>query len=308
ASAPISASTSRSMRAPRPMGISVARPKPMAASPGSGSTWSTSCAGRSEHKEPVWEIAWVCVARGRGDVRSEAAGDAGHRQGRATRQRPVLVQLDRDVVLWPRDSVARRSRCRGITSPKNTVAGPCYFSDRLLAMEWEDDGIVLATRRYGEGALVVQLLTRGHGRHAGLVRGGQGRKLRTVYQTGNHVSAVWKARLAEHLGTLSGELRHGHAARVLDDPARLACLSAAAALAEAAIPEREPHARAFEGLCALLQALDEDHGWAVGYVEWEMLLLAELGFGLDLSRCAATGEKADLVYVSPRSGQAVSAA
>lgn len=175
-------------------------------------------------------------------------------------------------------------------------------------MEWEDDGIVLATRRYGEGALIVQLLTRGHGRHAGLVRGGQGRKLRTVYQIGNHVSAVWKARLAEHLGTLSGELRHGHAARVLEDPARLACLAAAAALAEAALPEREPHARAFEGLCALLDALDEDRGWAVGYVEWEMLLLAELGFGLDLSRCAATGERADLVYVSPRSGQAVSAA
>jgi DNA repair protein RecO (recombination protein O) len=174
-------------------------------------------------------------------------------------------------------------------------------------MEWEDEGIVLATRRHGEGALIVQLLTRGHGRHAGLVRGGQGRKQRTVYEIGNRIAAVWKARLAEHLGALSGELLHAHAARVIEDPARLACLAAAAALAEASLPEREPHPAAYAGFSALLESLDADHGWAVGYVEWELLLLAELGFGLDLSRCAASGATADLVYVSPRSGQAVSA-
>jgi DNA repair protein RecO (recombination protein O) len=175
-------------------------------------------------------------------------------------------------------------------------------------MQWEDEGIVLAARRHGEGALIVHLLTREHGRHAGLVRGGQGRKLSTVYQIGNRVSAQWKARLAEHLGLLSGELLRGHAARVIDDPARLACLSAAVALAEASLAEREPHPRAFAGLSALLDSLDADRGWAVGYVEWEMLLLAELGFGLDLTRCAATGSTADLVYVSPKSGHAVSAA
>jgi DNA repair protein RecO (recombination protein O) len=174
-------------------------------------------------------------------------------------------------------------------------------------MQWEDEGIVLAARRHGEGALIVQLLTRSHGRHAGLVRGGQGRKLRTVYQIGNRVAAAWNARLAEHLGALTGELLHGHAARVIDDPARLACLSAAAAIAAAALPEREPHPRAFEGLSSLLESLDADRGWAVGYVEWELMLLAELGFGLDLSRCAATGGTANLIYVSPRSGQAVAA-
>jgi DNA repair protein RecO (recombination protein O) len=175
-------------------------------------------------------------------------------------------------------------------------------------MQWEDDGIVLASRRHGESALIVHLLTRGHGRHAGLVRGGQGPKLRAVHEIGNRVRAQWNARLAEHLGTLVCELVRGHAAALIDDPARLACLSAAVALAEAALPEREPHLRAFEGLAALLAALDADRGWAVGYVEWEMLLLAELGFGLDLSRCASTGRTEDLVYVSPRSGQAVSAA
>jgi DNA repair protein RecO (recombination protein O) len=149
-------------------------------------------------------------------------------------------------------------------------------------------------------------LTRGHGRHAGLVRGGQGRKLRTIYQIGNRLAVTWKARLAEHLGAIAGELLHGHAARFIDDPARLACLAAAAAMAEAALPEREPHPRAYDGLKALLEALDADSGWALGYVEWEAALLAELGFGLDLSRCAATGETADLIYVSPKSGHAVS--
>src|SRR5579872_705552 len=107
-------------------------------------------------------------------------------------------------------------------------------------MQWSDDGIVLSARRHGESGLIVQLLTPAHGRHAGLVRSGQGRKLRTVYQIGNCLLVTWKARLAEHLGTLSGELLRGYAAPLMDDPARLACLAAAAAMAEATLPEREP--------------------------------------------------------------------
>jgi DNA repair protein RecO (recombination protein O) len=181
-----------------------------------------------------------------------------------------------------------------------------WFCRVERAMQWQDEGFVLATRRYGEGGLIVQLLTREHGRHAGLVRGGQGPRLRTVFQIGNRIDARWNARLAEHLGAITGELRRGPAARFIDDPVRLACLAAAAAMAESALPEREPHPRAFDGFGLLVASLEADHGWAVGYIEWEMVLLAELGFGLDLSRCAATGETADLVYVSPKSGHAVS--
>ncbi|HEV2549727.1 MAG TPA: DNA repair protein RecO [Stellaceae bacterium] len=173
-------------------------------------------------------------------------------------------------------------------------------------MEWSDEGFVLTTRRHGEHGLVAHVLTRAHGRHAGLVRGGQGRRTRTVFQIGNRLALTWKARLAEHLGALTGELLHGHAARFIEDPPRLACLSAAAGIAEAALPEREPHPRMFEGFASLCESLDRDEGWARGYVEWEFALLAELGFGLDLARCAATGRTEALTFVSPKSGQAVS--
>ncbi|GAB4364208.1 MAG: DNA repair protein RecO [Kiloniellaceae bacterium] len=172
-------------------------------------------------------------------------------------------------------------------------------------MKWDDEAIVLSVRPHGETATIVQLLTRRHGRHAGLVRGGQGARLRGIYQAGNRVSASWSGRLPEHLGTLDCELEVSYAARVLDDSARLAALSAAAAVCEGAMPEREPHPACFEGLQALLEALEGEH-WAEVYVRWELAFLAELGFGLDLSACAAGGDNDHLAYVSPRSGRAVS--
>ena len=174
-------------------------------------------------------------------------------------------------------------------------------------MHWTDDGIVLSARPHGESSAVVQLLTRHQGRHAGLVRGGQGKRARGIYQPGNLVAANWTARLPEHLGNYACELVESHAARVLDDPARLAALSAAAAVSETALPEREPHAACFEGFLALLAALPGDH-WAEVYVRWELALLAELGFGLDLESCAAGGANDQLAYVSPKSGRAVSLA
>ncbi len=173
-------------------------------------------------------------------------------------------------------------------------------------MDWNDDGIVLAARRHGEHALIVQLLTREHGRHAGLVRGGAGARQRGNYQPGNFVAAQWRGRLPEHLGAYVCEVKRSHAAPLLDDPLRLAALSAACAVGEAALPEREPHGPVFEGFLALLEALDSERGWGEVYIRWELGVLAELGYGLDLSECAATGRNDELAYVSPKSGRAVS--
>jgi DNA repair protein RecO (recombination protein O) len=174
-------------------------------------------------------------------------------------------------------------------------------------IEWRDEGIVLSARPHGETAAVVQLLTRDHGRHAGLVRGGQGRQARGMLQPGNRVAAAWRARLADHLGSYACELEVSHAARLMDDPDRLAALTAAAAVSERALPEREAHVACYEGFLALLAALEGDH-WAEAYVGWELALLAELGFGLDLGSCAAGGANDQLAYVSPRTGRAVSLA
>ena len=173
-------------------------------------------------------------------------------------------------------------------------------------MEWTDEGIVLSARKHGETSAVVNLLTQEHGRHAGLVRGGVGRRLRGVLQPGNRVSARWRARLPEHLGSLTCEQTHAVAATMLDDGNRLAALSAACTIVEASLPERQPHGGTFERLAVLLAALEHGEAWTATYVRWERDLLADLGFGLDLSRCAATGRSDHLAYVSPRTGRAVS--
>ncbi len=174
-------------------------------------------------------------------------------------------------------------------------------------MEWSDQGIVLSARPHGETSAVLQLLTQEHGRHAGLVHGGQGRKARGMLQPGNEVAATWRARLAEHLGNYTCELAVSHAAHHLDRPDPLTALTAAAAILERALPERESHPACFHGLLALLSALEGEH-WAETYVIWEVSLLAELGFGLDLASCAAGGDNDQLAYVSPRSARAVSLA
>ncbi len=175
-------------------------------------------------------------------------------------------------------------------------------------MQWSDAGFILSARKHGESSAIVNILTRHHGRHAGLVRGGAGRRLRGILQPGNAVAAYWRARLAEHLGSFTVELAGAHAAPLLGDPDRLAALASACAVAESLLPEREVHAAVYEGFRVLLAALDSSPQWQAVYVRWELGLLAELGFGLDLTRCAVTGTAQDLVYVSPRSGRAVSAA
>ena len=174
-------------------------------------------------------------------------------------------------------------------------------------MEWSDEGIVLSSRPHGEGGMVVSLLTRQHGRHAGFVPGGSSRRGRPVWQPGNMVEVNWRARLVEQLGNYTGELREPNAARAMDDAAHLAGLAAACAVIEQALPEREPHPAMYEGFHAFLTALGHD-GWPAIYVRLELGLLQELGFGLDLAKCAVTGATEDLAFVSPKTGRAVSRA
>ena len=177
-------------------------------------------------------------------------------------------------------------------------------------MEWSDDAIVLSLRAHGESSGILEALTRLHGRHLGLVRGGTSPKRRAVLQPGNRVKLTWRARLSENLGIYVAELAEARAHAMFDRRSSLAGLNAFTATAAAALPEREPHRPAFDGADALLTAIAEHvfRDWAPLYVRWEIGLLEELGFGLDLSSCAATGAADDLIYVSPRSGRAVSAA
>lgn len=175
-------------------------------------------------------------------------------------------------------------------------------------VEWCDEGIVLAVRRLGETSIVLSLLTRAHGRHSGLVRGGAGRRNRGMLQPGNRLATRWRARLADHLGTMSCEPGQVVAAQALGDRLRLAGIAAACAVAETALPEREPLPQIYNSLADVIAAIETDTIWPACYVRWEVALLAELGFGLDLGRCALTGATDGLAYVSPRSGRAVSGA
>jgi len=175
-------------------------------------------------------------------------------------------------------------------------------------MEWSDDAIVLSVKPLGESGAVVEALTRNYGRHAGLVRGGASRRMKPILQPGNTLHVQWRARLSEHLGSFAVELARARAGNLMDARESLIGLNAFHAVASASLPEREAHAPVFEAGQILLDAMMEDgvDHWGPLYVRWESGLLDALGFGLDLSECAATGATDDLIYVSPRSGRAVS--
>jgi DNA repair protein RecO (recombination protein O) len=172
-------------------------------------------------------------------------------------------------------------------------------------MEWTDEGIVLGSRRHGEANAILELMTHGHGRHLGLVRGGAGTRLRPTLQPGNTVRATWRARLDEHLGLYAVEGLRLRAAELLGMSYALYGVTHLAALCRL-LPERDPHPLVHADLAALLERMDDPIAVAVAVARFELKLLAELGFGLDLERCAATGEAGDLGYVSPKSGRAVS--
>ena len=172
-------------------------------------------------------------------------------------------------------------------------------------MQWTDDGVVLGVRRHGEASAILELMTRSHGRHLGLVRGGAGSRLRPVVQPGNSVRAVWRARLDEHLGNFSIEGTELRASSFLTVAAAVYGVTHLAALCRL-LPERDPHAAVFTELETILDEIHDPLVGAARIVQFELQLLVELGFGLDLDRCAVTGTQSDLAYVSPKSGRAVS--
>lgn len=187
----------------------------------------------------------------------------------------------------------------------------CAIGRAPLALDamhtWSSDAIVLTTAPHGEHAMRVSLLTREHGVCVGIMPGGQSRKHRPALQVGTHVAAHGRARLAEHMGTLKLEARYTPIARWMNHPAMLLMISSACTLTARAAPERQPCAELYESL-ATLTCLPEATFWGVRIVQWEVHFLAALGYGLDLSRCALSGAREGLAYVSPSTGRAVTAA
>ena len=175
-------------------------------------------------------------------------------------------------------------------------------------IEWQDNGIVLSVRPYGESSSIASILTMNNGRYAGLVRSVNSANARAALQPGNLVTVIWKARIADHLGSFKVELLTSNAAGFFDDPLKLAGLSAVLSVCEQALPEREPLVPVYEGLLVLFAHMScQDEGiWLATYIQWEIGFLAELGFSLELFQCAVTGSLEDLTYVSPKTGRAVS--
>lgn len=173
-------------------------------------------------------------------------------------------------------------------------------------MDWRDEGIVVSVRRHGESAAILEVFTAGHGRHAGVVRGGGSRRWTPVLQPGARLSVEWSARLEAHIGAFRVDPIETPLAAVLADRAALAALGSVTALIVAALPERASHPELYVASRDLVAALGRAPDWRALYARWELQLLSEMGFGLDLSRCVVSGATEDLVWVSPKSGRAVS--
>lgn len=177
-------------------------------------------------------------------------------------------------------------------------------------MEWRDSGFIIAIRPHGESSAIITVLTREHGRHAGYVKGALSKRNKQILDLGNEVSLRWFSRLEDNLGGYDIDLNHSYAADYIDHSLKLAMIQSACAMADQTLPEREPHPAVYEGFRVLMEHMDSDV-WGETYIFWELALIRELGFGLDLLKCAATGNAHNshndpLTYVSPKTGRAVS--
>ena len=175
-------------------------------------------------------------------------------------------------------------------------------------MEWRDQGILLNPRRHGETSAIIEVFTASQGRHAGVVRGGTSRKIAPILQPGAQLDVAWRARLEDHIGAFTVEPVRSRAAVALADRQALAGLNAVTGLLSFCLPEREAHPSLYQRTQSLLDLLDQQDLWPLAYLRWEVSLLEEMGYALDLTQCAVTGSTEGLVYVSPKSGRAVSEA
>ena len=173
-------------------------------------------------------------------------------------------------------------------------------------MEWRDQGVLLSMRRHGESSAIIDVFTENHGRHGGVVRGGASRKMAPILQPGAQLDVAWRARLEEHIGNYTIEPIKSRSGDILSDRLALAGLNALTSLLSFALPEREPHDTIYRRTIGVLDLLGEPELWPLAYLRWEVGLLEDLGFGLDLSACAVTGVTEGLRYVSPKTGRAVS--
>ena len=174
-------------------------------------------------------------------------------------------------------------------------------------MDWESEGYIIAVRRHGESSAIVEVLTPDMGRHAGLVRGATSRRMRPILEIGNKVQVSWRARLSEHLGYYAVEPLEMRAATLMMERISLMGLNIACAVAKTVLPERQSFPKVYAAFDVLMQNFEDPEIWPALYIRWEMGVLRALGYGLDLSCCAATGVVENLTHVSPRSGRAVSA-
>ncbi|WP_415401619.1 DNA repair protein RecO [Tateyamaria sp. SN3-11] len=175
-------------------------------------------------------------------------------------------------------------------------------------MEWRGTGILLSVRRHGETSAIIDVFTEDMGRYAGVVRGGTSRKIAPILQPGAQLDVAWRARLEDHIGSYAVEPVRSRAALVMGNRLALAGLNAVTGLLSFCLPEREAHAPLYRRTEQLLDLLGQDDLWPLAYLRWEVALLEEMGFGLDLSACAVTGAREGLAYVSPKTGRAVSEA
>ena len=174
-------------------------------------------------------------------------------------------------------------------------------------MDWREEGVLLAVRKHGETSAIIEVFTEGHGRHAGVVRGGTSRKIAPILQPGAQIDVAWRARLEDHLGAFTVEPVRSRA-DLMGARDTLAAMNAVTSLLSFVLPERETHANLYRRTLAVLDMIGNGDFWRLGYLRWELALLDDLGFGLDLGRCAVTDRSDNLVFVSPKSGRAVSRA